>query len=64
MPWKEWNIVEERLRFIARLLDGEKMAPLCINLFGASHASPLYPDSENGPPAGGRPVQWYTALKS
>ena len=26
MPWKECNIVEERLRFIARLLDGEKMA--------------------------------------
>jgi hypothetical protein len=29
MPWKECNIVEERLRFIARLLDGEKMAGLC-----------------------------------
>ena len=26
MPWKECNIVEERLRFIARLLDGEKMS--------------------------------------
>ncbi len=25
MPWKEWNIVEQRLRFIARLLDGEKI---------------------------------------
>jgi putative transposase len=29
MPWKECHIVEERLRFIARLLDGEKMAGLC-----------------------------------
>ena len=29
MPWKECRIVEERLRFIARLLDGEKMAGLC-----------------------------------
>ena len=29
MPWKEWNKVEERLRFIARLLDGEKIAGLC-----------------------------------
>jgi len=29
MPWKECNVVEERLRFIARLLDGEKMAGLC-----------------------------------
>jgi len=29
MSWKEWNIVEERLRFFARLLDSEKMAGLC-----------------------------------
>jgi putative transposase len=29
VPWKECNIVEERLKFIYRLLDGEKMAPLC-----------------------------------
>ena len=29
MPWKECQIVDERLRFIARLLDGEKMAGLC-----------------------------------
>ncbi len=29
MPWKECHIVEERLRFVARLLDGEKMAGLC-----------------------------------
>ena len=26
MPWKECQIVDERLRFVARLLDGEKMA--------------------------------------
>lgn len=30
MPWKECQIVEERLKFIARLLDGEKMTTLCI----------------------------------
>ena len=35
MPWKECEIVEERLRFIARLLDGEKMAGLCRE-FGIS----------------------------
>ena len=35
MPWKECNVVEERLRFIARLLDGEKMAALCRE-FGIS----------------------------
>ena len=35
MPWKECHAVEERLRFIARLLDGEKMAGLCRE-FGIS----------------------------
>jgi len=35
MPWKECHTVEERLRFIARLLDGEKMAGLCRE-FGIS----------------------------
>ena len=35
MPWKEWNKVEERLRFVARRLDGEKMAGLCRE-FGIS----------------------------
>jgi hypothetical protein len=25
MPWKERHVMDERLRFIARLLDGEKM---------------------------------------
>jgi transposase InsO family protein len=29
MPWKECQPMDERLRFVARLLDGEKMAPLC-----------------------------------
>ena len=30
MPWKECNVEDERLQFVARLLlDGEKMAPLC-----------------------------------
>ena len=29
MPWKECKPMDERLRFIARLLEGEKMAPLC-----------------------------------
>ncbi|WP_408015708.1 helix-turn-helix domain-containing protein, partial [Rhizobium alarense] len=35
MPWKECNVMEERLKFIARLLDGEKMAMLCRD-FGIS----------------------------
>jgi hypothetical protein len=29
MPWKECNQIDERLKFIARLLDGEKMAAVC-----------------------------------
>jgi hypothetical protein len=29
MPWKEGHVVDERVRFVARLLDGEKMAVLC-----------------------------------
>ena len=28
MPWKECHVMVERLRFVARLLEGEKMAPL------------------------------------
>ncbi len=35
MPWKECNRMEERLRFVARLLDGEKMASVCRE-FGIS----------------------------
>ena len=29
MPWNECKPMDERLRFNARLLEGEKMAPLC-----------------------------------
>ena len=35
MPWKECHTVDERLRFVARRLDGEKMAVLCRE-FGIS----------------------------
>ena len=35
MPWKECHVMAERLRFVARLLEGEKMAPLCAE-FGIS----------------------------
>src|SRR3984893_18244410 len=35
MPWRECNPMDERLKFIGRLLDGEKMAPLCRD-FGIS----------------------------
>src|SRR5690606_15331831 len=38
MPWKECNRMDERLRFIARLLEGQKMAPLCRE-FGISRVT-------------------------
>ena len=38
MPWNECKPMDERLKFIARLLDGEKMAPLCRE-FGISRVT-------------------------
>ena len=35
MPWKECSVMEERLRFVARLLEGEAMTELCRE-FGIS----------------------------
>lgn len=35
MPWKESSVMEERLRFVARLLEGEKMSDVCRE-FGIS----------------------------
>ncbi len=35
MPWKETSIVEERMRFVSRLLEGEEMSQVCRE-FGIS----------------------------
>jgi transposase InsO family protein len=35
MPWKESSVMEERLRFVARLIDGEAMTDVCRD-FGIS----------------------------
>jgi putative transposase len=35
MPWKESSVMEERLCFVARLLDGEPMTEVCRD-FGIS----------------------------
>ena len=35
MGWQECSLMDEKLKFIARLLEGEKMAPLCRE-FGIS----------------------------
>ena len=38
MPWKECKPMDERLKFVGRLLSGEKMAPLCRE-FGISRVT-------------------------
>src|ERR1700693_4774776 len=38
MPWKERSIVEERMRFVLRLKDGESMSSLC-RAFGISRVT-------------------------
>ena len=35
MPWRECSVMDERLRFVARLLDGESMSEVCRS-FGIS----------------------------
>jgi transposase-like protein len=35
MPWKECSVMDERLRFVGRLLDGEAMTDVCRE-FGIS----------------------------
>ena len=35
MPWKECSVMDERLRFVARLLEGEAMSDVCRE-FGIS----------------------------
>src|SRR5258708_32340489 len=53
MPWKECHVMDERLRFVARVLEGEKMTALCAPLegsresavYGDPHASAVFFDS-------------------
>jgi putative transposase len=40
MPWKECHVEDERLRFVARRLDGESMTALCAE-FGISRKTGL-----------------------
>jgi hypothetical protein len=32
MPWKETCVMDERIKFIGRILEGEKIASLCREL--------------------------------
>ena len=38
MPWRKTSVMDERTKFIGRLLSGEKMAPLCKE-FGISRVT-------------------------
>lgn len=38
MPWKETSVMDERMKFISRLLSGDKMAALCRE-FGISRVT-------------------------
>lgn len=38
MPWKECSVMDERMKFIGRLLSGEKMSPICRE-FGISRVT-------------------------
>ncbi len=38
MPWNESTKMDEKLRFVSRFLDGEKIAPLCAE-FGISRVT-------------------------
>ena len=38
MPWNECTKMDEKLRFVSRFLDGEKIVPLCAE-FGISRVT-------------------------
>lgn len=38
MPWKESSVMEERMKFVSRLLEGEEMTLLCQE-FGISRTT-------------------------
>src|ERR1044072_7834527 len=70
MPWKECSVMDERLRFVARLLDGESMSEVCRE-FGISRKTGYkiftrYKDRGLEALAGGsrRPVRYANQLPS
>lgn len=50
MPWRECSAMEERLRFVARLLDGEAMSDVC-RTFGIAEID-LFPVEADAPACG------------
>src|SRR6266568_2946716 len=45
MPWKECSVMDERVRFVARLLDGEKMAALCREITNSRQRAAIFSPS-------------------
>jgi len=43
MPWKVSSVMEERLRYVARLLEGEPMTDLCSAFASPCEAGYLTP---------------------
>ena len=69
MPWKESSVMDERLRFVARLLEGEQMSRLCRE-FGISRKTDYkiferYKDHglEALTERSRRPVRWPTSCR-
>ena len=52
MPWKECSAMDEHLRFVARLLEGETMSTVCRE-FGISRCRPSLTTGHTGPYHGG-----------
>ena len=64
MPWKECSVMDERLRFVVRLLDGESMSEVCRE-FGISRKTGYkiftrYKDCASGPSRAPGPASDYS----
>jgi transposase-like protein len=57
MPWKECSVMDERLRFVARLLNGEAMSEVC-RAFGISRKTgyKIFERICAGVPSNGHPL--------
>jgi hypothetical protein len=56
MPWKASSVMEERLHFVARLLDGKAMTDVCRD-FGVSRKTGYNPRC-TAPPIFLPPTSW------
>jgi len=56
MPWRETSVMEERLRSVARLVEGEGMSEVCRD-FGISRKTGVGARIVNGGVVGDRQTQ-------